>query len=157
MVRQVFAEVNAILGGREPTYDDFDKFEYTTAVFKETLRMFPPVWGVGRDCSEPTNLHDFHVSPGVRTLRRWPDLVVNCSRGCAHRQMRVTMFIYGIHYNPRYYPEPHKFVPSRFDPHSTSPVPACAWAPFSLGRRGCLGNKFALVRRDSRPHSASPL
>jgi hypothetical protein len=66
----------------------------------------------------------------------------------AAAQIRTTMAIYSLHRNPRYWSEPEKFMPSRFDTRVNPAVSACCYIPFSLGRRSCLGNRFALV-----PHS----
>lgn len=117
-------EVVAVLGeDGDPTYDDFDRLIYAQCVFKETLRLMPPVWALGKYCTEHTRLVDHHVAPNIRT----------------------TMAIYSLHRNPKYWAEPDKFVPSRFDARVSPPVSAYSYVPFSLGRRSCLGNRFALV------------
>jgi cytochrome P450 len=59
--------------------------------------------------------------------------------------MRVSMPIYSIHRNPKYWEEPERFMPSRFDTRVNPPVSAYSYIPFSIGRRSCLGNRFAQV------------
>jgi cytochrome P450 len=44
----------------------------------------------------------------------------------------------GVHYNPRYWKEPHKFMPERF----LGDWPKDAFIPFSQGARACLGRRF---------------
>lgn len=56
-----------MLGDRDPTYEDFEHLIYTQAVFKESLRLMPPVWSLGKRCAEPTALGDRNVTPEVRT------------------------------------------------------------------------------------------
>jgi cytochrome P450 len=55
------------------------------------------------------------------------------------------MPIYSIHRNPKYWEEPERFMPSRFDTRINPPVSAYSYIPFSIGRRSCLGNRFAQV------------
>jgi cytochrome P450 len=143
---QLHEEAKAVLGDRDPTYDDFDSLVYAQCVFKETLRMVPPVWALGKYCSESTRLIDHNVTPAVRTafLRNFKylneQLII-----IFDIQIRTTMAIYSIHRNPKYWKEPERFMPSRFDTRVNPPVSAYSFIPFSLGRRSCLGNRFAMA------------
>jgi len=51
---------------------------------------------------------------------------------------QLNIHIPGVHYNPRYWDDPHKFNPSRF----LKDWPRDAFLPFSAGARACLGRKF---------------
>jgi len=63
---QLHEEVVAVLGeDGDPTYDDFDRLIYAQCVFKETLRLMPPVWALGKYCTEHTRLVDHHIAPNV--------------------------------------------------------------------------------------------
>src|SRR5262249_26498830 len=42
------AELDSVLGGRPPALADIPQLPFTTGVFSETLRLYPPAWGVGR-------------------------------------------------------------------------------------------------------------
>jgi cytochrome P450 len=55
------------------------------------------------------------------------------------------MAIYSIHRNPEYWEEPDAFRPSRFDARVSPPVSPHHFLPFSLGRRSCIGSRFAQV------------
>jgi len=48
-----------------------------------------------------------------------------------------------MHRNERYWKEPLKFMPERFDLRVNPPITEFAYLPFSLGPRSCLGQKFA--------------
>lgn len=48
--------------------------------------------------------------------------------------------VYGIHHDPKYYPNPEKFLPERFEPHEISQRPSCTFIPFGDGPRNCIGN-----------------
>ena len=52
---------------------------------------------------------------------------------------------YTIHRNPRYWPEPNRFDPERFEPKVSATRPRNAYLPFGGGRHVCLGNHFAMM------------
>ncbi|KAJ3615413.1 hypothetical protein MTP99_007480 [Tenebrio molitor] len=54
----------------------------------------------------------------------------------------VFVFIRGLHMNPKFYPDPEKFDPSRFDNVERK---QSAFMPFGAGPRNCIGNKFAML------------
>src|SRR5262249_61979618 len=41
-------EIREVLGGREPTIEDIPRLHYTEMVLKESMRLYPAVWGIGR-------------------------------------------------------------------------------------------------------------
>lgn len=120
---KLYQEIQAVLGDRDPTYEDFEHLIYTQAVFKESLRLMPPVWSLGKRCAEPTALGDRNVTP----------------------EMRVSIGIFSLHRNPKYWKDPESFIPERFDPRVSPPTSSYSFIPFSLGRRSCLGKSFAMV------------
>jgi cytochrome P450 len=64
---QLFEETIAVLGDREPTYDDYERLSYAQCVFKETLRLYPPVVGLAKMASQDITLPGgYHVPKGVR-------------------------------------------------------------------------------------------
>jgi len=50
----------------------------------------------------------------------------------------ITLHVPGLHYNPRYWKDPHKFMPERF----LGNWPRDAFIPFSQGARACIGRRF---------------
>uniref|UniRef100_A0A2K6G348 Cytochrome P450 family 4 subfamily A member 11 n=1 Tax=Propithecus coquereli TaxID=379532 RepID=A0A2K6G348_PROCO len=101
--------------------DHLDKMPYTTMCIKEALRLYPPVPGIGRELSKPITFPDGRSLP---------------------KGIVVALSIYGLHHNPRVWPNPEVFDPSRFAPGS---VPhSHAFLPFSGGSRNCIGKQFAM-------------
>lgn len=92
-------------------------------VVDETLRLQPAGWGAPRMAARTTKL-------GGHRIRRWTPVVVS---------------VYGIHRNPRYWPNPDRFDPDRFLPDQHKTRPAGAFLPFIVGPRHCLGMRLAQI------------
>ncbi|XP_012631553.1 cytochrome P450 4A11 isoform X2 [Microcebus murinus] len=115
-------EIQSLLGdGAAITWDHLDQMPYTTMCIKEALRLYPPVPGVARELSKPVTFPDGRSLP---------------------KGVIVLLSIYGLHHNPKVWPNPEVFDPSRFAPGS---VPhSHAFLPFSGGSRNCIGKQFAM-------------
>ncbi|KDR79325.1 hypothetical protein GALMADRAFT_243295 [Galerina marginata CBS 339.88] len=111
--------------GREATYEEMPLLTYAMAVFYETLRMFPPGTSIPKVAAEDTSL--------VASNSHGEQITVPIPKGTA-----VIISTPGIHYNPRYWDDPHAFKPARF----LKDWPREAFLPFSAGARACLGRKF---------------
>ncbi|CAI0650529.1 unnamed protein product [Colletotrichum noveboracense] len=111
-----------------------NRVPYTTAVIKETLRMYPPTSTL-RNGKPGFDLYD-RETPGSTV--RYP------TEGCI-----VFGNHHGLHHNPRYWKEPDTFLPERFltapgDPSGLHPLQD-AWRPFEKGPRACMGSELAMV------------
>ena len=119
---RVEAEVDA-LGGRPPEHADLDGLAYTQRVVRETLRLYPPAWGTGRECIEEDRIDGYRIPKG---------------------SILTTLF-YLTQKHPDFWEEPERFDPDRFLPERSVGRPAEAWCPFGLGGRSCIGEDFALM------------
>jgi cytochrome P450 len=123
-------EVQEVLGMKEEAQlDKLFRMPYLLAVIKETLRMFPTVPMVSR---EVTQKH----ADGV------------CPRFNEDDTFGVTINFFGLHYNPRGWTEPEKFLPERWiDPEidGQQDPRQRVYCPFALGKRSCLGRQFAYI------------
>ncbi|KAH9057200.1 cytochrome P450 [Lactarius vividus] len=108
-----------------PTYEDMNRFTLSLAVLYETLRMFPPVSSIPKYATEDTSLTVANANGGETTFP-------------VPSGTRVDFHVPGLHYNPRYWKDPHTFRPERF----LGEWPRNAFLPFSSGARGCLGRRF---------------
>jgi cytochrome P450 len=113
-------ELERVLGGRTPTADDVDQLPWTKAIVAETMRVYPPITGVGRVAKRGDVLGDFPITAGTT-------LGIN---------------LHGLHYNDRVWDHPEKFDPTRFL-ENLQPVQRHAWLPFGAGKRMCVAAGFA--------------
>ncbi|XP_029805282.1 cytochrome P450 4A11-like isoform X1 [Suricata suricatta] len=115
-------EVQSLLGdGASITWDHLDQMPYTTMCIKEALRLYPPVPGIGRKLSKPITFPDGRSLP---------------------KGFLLTLSFYGLHHNPKVWPNPEVFDPLRFAPGSAQH--SHAFLPFSGGSRNCIGKQFAM-------------
>lgn len=119
----VRAELVEVLGGREPTADDVGRLERTRWCLLEAMRLYPPAWITGRAAAEDTTVAGFDAPAGS-----------------------VVLAAFGaLHTNPRVWPDPHRFDPSRFAPEAGRERDHYAYLPFGGGPRSCIGDHFALL------------
>ncbi|KAF5345431.1 hypothetical protein D9758_013618 [Tetrapyrgos nigripes] len=87
----------------------------------------------------PKTSHD-NTSIVVHGPKGVQDLVVPVPQGT-----QVMLHIAGLHYNPKYWPNPTEFKPDRFmpGPGGDPTWPKDAFIPFSAGSRSCIGRRFA--------------
>jgi cytochrome P450 len=117
------AEIDAVLGADcPPGLEDVARLPYTTAVFSESMRLFPPVWVVGRRALEDVTIGDYEVP----------------------RRTIVIASQYLIHRDERYWPNAAEFLPERWlDGQAQAARPKFAYFPFGGGGRICIGDAFA--------------
>lgn len=118
---RLHAELDEVLGGRLPCFDDLPALRYTRMVMAETLRLYPPAWLLAR-----TALEDHEIG-GYRIPAR----------------STVLMSPYVVHRDPRLYPDPLRFDPGRWTPEAEEARPKFAYFPFGGGNRVCIGEGFA--------------
>jgi len=119
ILAKLHQELDTVLQGRLPTMADLANLPYTEAVMWETLRMYPPVWLLGRFA-----LKEDVLPSGVRV----------------EKGSQVLISPWATHRNPIHFPEPTQFKPERFFEKVGI---AQAYIPFSTGIRSCVGEPFA--------------
>jgi cytochrome P450 len=115
-------EVDSVLGqDLPPTIADIPKLEYTEKVFAESMRLYPPAWAVGRQAIRDCKIGEYIIPAGSTVL----------------------MSQYLIHRDPRFFPEPERFNPERWNIDRRTNLPRFSYFPFGGGPRSCIGEPFA--------------
>lgn len=124
---RLHSELDQVLGGRLPGFDDLQGLPYTTAIATETLRLYPPGWAIGRRALEDYPVRD---AEGSEYLIRDQSIVL-VSQWVTHR-------------DPRWFDQPESFRPERWlDQKKVDALPKFAFFPFGGGTRVCIGERFA--------------
>jgi cytochrome P450 len=119
--RRLHAEIDAVVGGRLPTLEDMARLEYTGMVLSESMRLYPPAWAMGREVLEDVSIGPYRLRKGTM----------------------VFFSQYIVQRDPKWFPEPERFVPERFTPAAKAGRPRFAYFPFGGGGRQCIGESFA--------------
>jgi len=120
---RVAEEVRAVLGGRAPAMADPPNLTYTARVVTESMRLYSPVYVMGRQATRPTEVAGYPVA----------------------RNVIVVMPTWIVHRDARWFDEPEAFRPERWADERARPLPRFAYFPFGGGPRQCIGNAFAMM------------
>src|SRR5947209_1019790 len=120
---KLHAELDEVLGGRAPSMDDLARLPYTANVITESMRLYPPAWGLARVAVEDHELGGYPVRKG----------------------MGVAMAQWVVQRDTRWYDKPEEFRPERWEGDFAKRIPRFAYFPFGGGPRQCIGNSFALM------------
>lgn len=119
--QEVHDELHEVLQGAAPTLSDLARLPKLDAAMKESLRLYPPAAVFSRIAIEDTSV-------GPWTLPKGAQLMVP---------------VWGLHHDPRWYPEPFTFRLDRWTAEAESKRPKFAYMPFGAGNRICIGDQFA--------------
>ena len=117
------AELDVVLNGRPPVFDDLERLIYTRMTIEETMRLYPPAWGFSRRALAADEIGGYHLPPG------WLVFVIP----------------WVMHRHPKYWDDPERFDPERFNAARSAARPKFVYLPFGAGPRQCIGNHFAMA------------
>jgi cytochrome P450 len=118
---KLHAEIDAVLGDRPPAMEDVKRLPYAEHVVAESMRLFPPAWGIGRQAAEDVEVAGYQVLAGEACF--------------------VSQWV--LHRDQRFFPDPLRFDPDRWEPEIAATRPKFAYFPFGAGSRICIGESFA--------------
>lgn len=119
--KELHNELDEVLGSRDPTFADVSNLRYTEMVFAESMRLYPPVWAIGRLSTVDCELGGFFIPQKSLVL--------------------VSQYI--MHRDERYFPDPLAFDPQRWTQATRESRPQFSYFPFGGGPRRCIGEGFA--------------
>ncbi|MBV9100882.1 MAG: cytochrome P450 [Candidatus Dormibacteraeota bacterium] len=124
VAEQLRSQIADVTGERTLALEDLRALPYLNAVVKETMRLYPPAWIIGRRALEDDRIGETDIPAGSV----------------------VAVSPYTLHRHPRYWPDPDRFDPRRFmDERAERDRPAFTYIPFGAGPRTCIGTNFAQV------------
>ena len=116
-------ELGQVLAGRDAEFADLERLKATEAVLLEAMRLYPPVWSVGREALVDVDVGGWRMPKGS------------------------TFFIsqWVMHRDPTLFEDPERFQPERWAGDAQRRLPRFAYFPFGGGPRICIGNRFAMM------------
>ncbi|WP_017317765.1 cytochrome P450 [Mastigocladopsis repens] len=121
--QKLHEELDTVLGGRTPTFEDLPNLKYTKMIVEEGMRVYPVAWLNSRSNIDDDEIAGYHI-PSRSLLMLCP---------------------YITHRHPSFWENPEEFEPEHFSPERSANRPRYAYFPFGGGRRQCLGDIFALT------------
>ncbi|QWU80588.1 cytochrome P450 family protein [Campylobacter novaezeelandiae] len=115
---KAYREVEEVLQGKDIEITHLKQFKILTNIFKESLRLYPPVGFFAREAKQDTKIRDKFVKKGSGVV--------------------VAPWLIQRHEN--YWEKPNEFNPSRFE----GDYKKDAYLPFGMGERICIGQAFAM-------------
>ena len=123
-LEKVRHEFDTLLGDAPLTFTDVAKFEFTTRVILEALRLYPPFWMIDRVAVADDRVGDIAIPAGSM----------------------VIVYVYGAHRAKRFWPNPETFDPDRFTKANEKLQTPFTHLPFGGGPRGCIGGNYAMLQ-----------
>lgn len=121
--RKLEAELNEILGNRHISLADLPRLKYTEMIVWESMRLYPPFWTQARVLMSDYLFGTYRVPSGSIIL--------------------ISQYV--MHRHPKYWDDPERFCPERFDPDLKHERPRFTFFPFGGGHHQCIGQAFSIM------------
>lgn len=120
---RLHTELDEVLCGRSPEFDDLPRLPYTLMIFQEAMRLYPPAWMLSRTAIADDEVDGLRIPAGAEVL----------------------ILTYVTQRRPDHWLDPETFDPENFSSHRSKERHRFAYLPFGGGPRQCIGNNFALM------------
>lgn len=121
--RRLAEEVATVVGDRSVTLADVSRLPFCDAVIRESIRLYPPAYVIGREALEDVKIGGWTVPRGAQVL----------------------LPVWAVHRDGRWFDDPTAFDPSRWLDGLADRLPRFAYFPFGGGARTCVGKHFAML------------
>ena len=121
--QKIHDELTKVLARQSPSLQNLAQLTYLDAVLKESMRLYPPVWFLGRQTVQEDSIDGYRIPAG----------------------MTIMPSFYFTHRHEDFWERPDSFEPERFIQKQGSEKHPYAYVPFGLGPRQCIGNRFATM------------
>lgn len=119
-------EVKDVVGDDELTLQHLKQLKYSKACINESMRLFPPVWVIGRRATKDNMVGDYLIKKDTTIL--------------------ISPYI--VHRHHKYWKNQEEFDPNRWETEEVEQIDRFAYLPFAEGSRMCIGNNFALLEAE---------
>jgi cytochrome P450 len=123
-LERVRQEFDQVLGDAPLTHTDVPKFDFTTQIIQEGLRLYPPFWMIDRMALADDRVGDTVIPRGST----------------------VIVYVYGAHHAPLHWANPEDFDAGRFLKANEKLRKPFTYLPFGGGPRGCIGGNYAMLQ-----------
>lgn len=121
--QRVFEEVAAVAGDAPIAAPHIEGLSFCRQVIQESMRLYPPAPGIGREAKTAFELGGRPIAVGTR----------------------IHIPVFALHRNVRLWDNPNAFDPERFAPEQVKARSRYAYLPFGGGPRICIGAGFAML------------
>jgi enediyne biosynthesis protein E7 len=122
-MERIREEAYRVCGDGDPEWNQVQQLTYTKQVIQETMRLYPPIWGLIRIAAGDDEIAGHQIKAGDK----------------------VSMLTYIAHHSPKYWDDPEKFDPDRFAPERAKKRVKYSYLPFAAGKRACIGGALSQI------------
>jgi len=120
---ELLNELRTVLNGQPATAADLPRLPYLKQVVQESMRLYPPVWGISRRAEQDAEFGGYRIP----------------------KDAYVVILPYTLHRHPDWWQEPERFDPARFSATRSEGRHSYAYIPFSAGSRACIGIGMSML------------
>lgn len=120
---KLYQEITEILGEERANYDNVQKLTYLDMCISETLRLYPIGFILTRETREDCTIKGLKIP----------------------KDSGIIVSTMALHRDPKYWSEPNKFDPERFNEENKAKIKPFTYLPFGDGPRVCPGRRLAML------------